>query len=212
MHSRPVMSAGMVPEVDASAGCAPPAGAYFFSQAQPEETPVPEGPSFPPSLPPPPPPPAAMLITVGMVPLVLVDCAAGSGEVLVMPEEAVSMVDCCAVLSGAVSVWRALGVVQVTAGEVLLMEAASGVMLVMGGWGRMELSWGAALGLLAAAMSLRPCMRDTGTLMLPAASLCSATQQANCIEPEASKAGKSGNFAMVTTSAKSMILHPRSSV
>lgn len=31
------------------------------------------------------------------------------------------------------------GVVLVTVGDVLLMEAASGVMLVMGGWGRVEL-------------------------------------------------------------------------
>ena len=30
------------------------------------------------------------------------------------------------------------GVVIVTVGEVLLMDAASGVMLVMGGWGRVE--------------------------------------------------------------------------
>ncbi len=30
------------------------------------------------------------------------------------------------------------GVVLVTVGEVLLMDAASGVMLVMGGWGRVE--------------------------------------------------------------------------
>ena len=67
------MSAGMAPEVEASASCAPPAGAYFFSQAQPEETPVPEGPS-----PHPPPPPAAMLVTVGMAPLVLVGDASGS--------------------------------------------------------------------------------------------------------------------------------------
>lgn len=70
-----MMSAGMAPEVDASAGCAPPAGAYFFSQAQPEETLVPEDLSLPP---PPPPPPAATLVTVGMAPLVLVDGASGS--------------------------------------------------------------------------------------------------------------------------------------
>ena len=98
MHSRPVMSAGLAPEVDASAGCAPPATAYFFSQAQPEETPVPEGPSPPPALP----PPAAMLVRVGMVPLV--GGGAGSGEVLVMLEEGVSMVDWCALLLGFVSV------------------------------------------------------------------------------------------------------------
>ena len=30
------------------------------------------------------------------------------------------------------------GMVLVTVGEVLLMDAASGVMLVMGGWGRVE--------------------------------------------------------------------------
>ena len=66
-----------------------------------------------------------------------------------------------------------------TVGEVLLMEAASGVMLVMGGWGRVELGWVSVLGVLAAAMSFRPWMRDGGTLILPAASLCSTNQQAN---------------------------------
>lgn len=72
----------------------------------------------------------------------------------------------------------------VTVGEVLLMEAAAGVMLVMGGWGRVELGWGAGVGVPAAAMSLRPCMRDAGTLILPAASLCSAGHHSTCLEPE----------------------------
>ena len=96
------MSAGMASEVDASAGCAPPAGAYFFSQAQPEETPVPEGSSISP--PPPCPPSAAMLVTVGLVPLVLVEDASGWREVLLMPEEAVSMAVCCVLLLGSISV------------------------------------------------------------------------------------------------------------
>lgn len=95
------MSAGMASEVDASASCAPPAGAYFFSQAQPEETPVPEGSSIPP---PPCPPPAAMLVTVGLVPLVLVEDASGWREVLLMPEGAASMAVCCVRLLGSISV------------------------------------------------------------------------------------------------------------
>ena len=103
-QQRPVMSAGMAPEVDTCAGCAPLAGAYFFSQAQPEETPVPEGPSTLPPPPPASPAPAAMLVTVGMEPLVLVDDVSGSGDALVMPEDAVSMVDCCVLLLGSVSV------------------------------------------------------------------------------------------------------------
>lgn len=89
MHSTPVMSAGMEPDVDAS-GCAPPPAAYFFSQAQPEETPLPEAPSpRPPSS-----PPAAMLLTLG-TPLVLVPGASGSGEMLEMPDEPV---DSCTLL------------------------------------------------------------------------------------------------------------------
>ncbi len=55
------------------------------------------------------------------------------------------------------------GGVVVTVGDVLLMEAASGVMLVMGGWGRVELGWGTVEGVPAAAMSLRPWYRDLGT-------------------------------------------------
>lgn len=93
----------------------------------------------------------------------------------------------------------------VTVGEVLLMEAASGVMLVMGGWGRVELGWGAVLGPPAAAMSLRPCMREAGILILPAANLCSAHQQATCLEPEGWKAGNSGKIAMLTTSVTGVI-------
>ena len=93
----------------------------------------------------------------------------------------------------------------VTVGEVLLMEAASGVMLVMGGWGRVELGWGAVLGAPAAAMSLRPCMRDAGTLILPSASLCSANQQAVCLEHWASKPTTSGNLAMASTTASSVV-------
>lgn len=87
VHSRPVMSAGMDPEVDASASCAPPPWAYFFSPVQPEETPLPEDPS-----PLPPSPPVAMLVTLGTAPPVLLPGASGSGEMLEMPDEPVG---CC---------------------------------------------------------------------------------------------------------------------
>lgn len=92
-----------------------------------------------------------------------------------------------------------------TVGEVLLMEAASGVMLVMGGWRAVELGWGAVLGVPVAAMSLRPCMREAGTLILPAASLCSAHQQATSVEHEGEKASTSGNIAMVDPSATGIV-------
>lgn len=98
---------------------------------------------------------------------------------LVMSDELVlGLLGGCGVLGDpSVGGVREPGKVLVTAGEVLLMEAASGAMLVMGGWGRVELGWGAVLGAPPAAMSLRPCTRDEGTLILPAASLCSAWQQ-----------------------------------
>lgn len=87
----------MDPEVDASAGCAWPPGAYFFSWAQPEDTPVPEAPSPLPR----PSPPAAMLVTLGTAPLVLVAGALGSAEMLEMADE---LVDCWALLLESASV------------------------------------------------------------------------------------------------------------
>lgn len=166
------MSAGTASEVDA-AGCALPPEPCSFSTALPEETPMPWAPS-------PTPLPAAMLVTTGMLPLLYIDDdALGSREMLVMSDELVlRLLEGCGVWGGpSLGEVREPGKVLVTVGEVLLMEAASGAMLVMGGWGRVELGWGAVLGAPLAAMSLRPCSRDEGTLILPAASLCSACQQ-----------------------------------
>ena len=74
--------------------------------------------------------------------------------------------------SGVVAV--ASGAVLVMVGDVLLMEAASGVMLVMGGWGRVEVGSGAGSVAAAVAISFRPWYRELGISILPAARRCSA--------------------------------------
>ena len=182
MQSPPVISAGRASELDAAAGWAWLADADCCSWEAPDVTSAPDKPPLP--------SPGVMLVTVGilLLLLLLVEGIWGSCDMLVMPEEerfAAGGVGLVEVGCGAVP--AAPGAVLVTVGEVLLMEAASGVMLVMGGWGRVELGWGAVSGLpAAAARSLRPCTRDVGTWNLPAASLCSAKPTRTCL-PHASQ-------------------------